>query len=80
MSDTQTEEREILIGLLERCLERILEDHESKYFSTLYGVCFPHASTFLVGKNPNATLRWLFRSASIDAHVQAIWIIANEER
>lgn len=73
---TKVEEREILIGLLERCLGKIFEDQEAKYFSTLYAVCFPHASTFVVGKNPNATLRWVFRSAALSQHIEAITLVA----
>jgi hypothetical protein len=73
------EERELLIGLLERCFEKIFADQEARYFSTLYRICFPFASTFVLGRNGNQTLRWLFRSADLDAHVQAITLTAFPE-
>jgi hypothetical protein len=76
--DVDKAEREILISLLERCLAKIFADDvlEAHYFASLYSQCFPFASTFIVGKNPKATLRWVFRSASLDAHVRAITQIA----
>jgi len=73
-------EREILITLLQRCLEKIFaEQQETKYFSELYRICFPWASCFVVGKNPRPTLRWLFRSATFEQHATAIALIAFPE-
>lgn len=77
----EDEEREVLICCLERCLQKIFAEPRgaSLYFATLYRVCFPFASRFVVGRTPNATMRWLFRESPLDAHVNAIYSIANSK-
>jgi len=73
------DDREILISLLEKCLQKSFADERktSRYFASLYEQCFPFASMFVLGKNPNATCAWVFRSASLDAHVEAIYLICK---
>jgi hypothetical protein len=73
----KNEEREELIMLLESCINAIVLRHGlAKYVRVLMGVCFPHADTFVMGRTPCTTMRWVFRSASFEYHVEAILLIA----